>query len=73
MEEFKVAISMAMNSLATMPFRYPLVHNERLAAKGIRFLPCNNYLIFFNVEETKKIVHIQHIFHASRNWVELLL
>ena len=66
------AIIKAIDSLAAMPFRFPLVRNKRLAAKGIRFLPVENYIIFFSVKETEKIVYIQHVFHGNRNWVELL-
>ena len=62
----------AVYSLEEMPFRQPLVSEETLARLGIRFLPVNNYLLFYVVREELKTVVIERFLHGKRNWAAIL-
>lgn len=66
------AIEEALNSLEEMPYRYPPVSDERLAAMGYRKLTLKNYIIFFTVDEESKVVDIERILYARRDWLSIL-
>jgi toxin ParE1/3/4 len=61
-----------IKSLDTMPKRFALVADERLAQKGFRLMPVKNYIIFYVVEEQSKTVNIVSVLHNKRDWINLL-
>ena len=65
-------IEKAIFSLSGMPMRYPLVADKVLASQGFRFLPVNNYLVFYIVRENRKTVVIERIIYKRRNWATIL-
>ena len=71
-EKMLDVIEEAVNSLEDMAQRYPLVIDERLAAMGYRKLTVKNYFIFFTVDEKRKIVNVERILYARRDWRGLL-
>ena len=62
----------AIFSLSEMPQRYRLVSDRVLASQGIRFLPVNNYLVFYVVREEAKMVVIERFLYKRRNWATIL-
>ena len=62
----------AIYSLSNMPQRHALVNDDVLAKSGFRFIPVNNYLVFYIVREGKKTVVIQRILYGRRDWVNIL-
>jgi len=62
----------AIYSLTDMPQRHALVKDDDLAILGFRFMPVNNYLIFYIVREDKKTVVIQRFLYGRRDWVTIL-
>jgi toxin ParE1/3/4 len=52
--------------LEHMPKKYALVPNEKLARKGIRFIPVKNYIIFYFADE--KSVTIVRVIYGRRDW-----
>ena len=60
------------SKLKELPFLFPLVEDEILAARGIRKLSIDNILIFYIISESKKNVTIIRILHARRDWINLL-
>lgn len=68
MELFKNKIS----SLSNLPERYPLVADERLARMGYRKLVVKKYLVFFSIIKDEKIIHMERILYAKRNWLRFL-
>jgi len=67
------AIEDALNGLANMPQRCPLISDERLAAMGYRKLMVKNYIAFFTVNEKNRIVDVERILYARRDWLRLLM
>ena len=61
-----------LSKLKKLPFLFPLVKDEILAARGIRKLSIENLVVFHIVSETEKSVTIIRILHAGRDWINLL-
>lgn len=66
------AIEEALTGLAVMPQKYPPVSDERLAMMGYRKLLVKNYIIFFTIDEKSKVVDVERILYARRNWNQIL-
>lgn len=60
------------DSLASFPTRYPLCNDAFLRAWGIRFVPVNNYLLFYIVREDEKTVYVLRFLYSRRNWQKIL-
>jgi toxin ParE1/3/4 len=65
-------IKEAMATLEELPERYSPVQDKYLAAKGIRKLPVDNYLIFYTVNRSTNTVNIARVLHGRRDWESLL-
>ena len=65
-------INDALSKLADMPYRCPIVRDDRLAAMGYRRLEIKNYTAFFTVNEKDRVVDVERILYARRDWVNLL-
>lgn len=60
-------IMKAARSLEQMPMRHRLYEEEPWHSQGLRFLPVDNYLIFYLPDETNNIVNIIRIMYAGRD------
>ncbi len=58
--------------LEKMPSIYPLVSDEYLAAKGLKFVLIKNYVLFYTIDKNNKIVNVIRFLYARRNWKEIL-
>jgi len=65
-------ISKSIAKLSHMPFRRPIVHDERLADKGIRMLHVKSYIVVFIINENAKIINILRILHNRQDWHNIL-
>jgi len=65
-------IAEAIFTLEELPLRFALVTDERLASQGIRKIIIDNYIVFYIVEEDRKIVTVLRILFGRRDWVNLL-
>ena len=65
-------IEEAISELAFMPQKCPFVADERLAMLGYHKLPVKNYIVFFTIDEKLKVVDIERILYARRNWRHIL-
>ena len=65
-------IEEAIKGLSKMPQRYPLVNDDRLASMGHRKLMVKNYIVFYSIDEEDKIVDIERILYARRDWLRFL-
>ena len=52
--------------LNQMPLRFPLIRDENLAARGLRWMPASNYTVFYTVEDTLNEVHILRVLYKHR-------
>jgi len=62
----------AMASLSVMPQRFPLVKDERLSQMGYRRLGVKNYNVFYSIDEKNKVVDVERILYARRDWLRIL-
>jgi toxin ParE1/3/4 len=65
-------IEEAMTTLEELPERHSLVQDKYLAAKGIRKLPIDNYLIFYNINKSINTINIARVLHERRDWESIL-
>ena len=60
-------IMKAVRSLEQMPMRYRLYEEEPWHSQGLRFLPVDNYLIFYLSDETNNVVNIIRVMYGGRD------
>ena len=65
-------VEKTVKSLNTMPERYAVIDDEILSREGFRFIPINNYFLFYTVRKKTKTVVIQRFLYARRDWINLL-
>lgn len=65
-------IEEAITGLAVMPQKCPPVNDERLAMLGYRKLLVKNYIVFFTIDEKPKVVDVERILYARRDWNHIL-
>jgi plasmid stabilization system protein ParE len=61
-----------LNYIKETPFRRPLVQDKYLASLEIRAIKVKNYVLYYNVEENKKIINIIRFMYNKRDWVNVL-
>lgn len=49
------------------PYLFPLYHDDKLSAKGLRFAVIGNYLMFYIIDDCNSIVNIVRIVYGKRN------
>ena len=60
-----------LNYIKEKPYSRPLVQDEFLASLGIRSIWVKNYLVFYNVENSKYINAISFLYN-KRDWINIL-
>ena len=65
-------IESALLKLSDMPHGYPIVRDERLASMGYRRVDVKSYTIFFTINEKEKVIDVERILYARRDWANLL-
>jgi len=58
--------------LENTPNIYPLVPDEYLAEKGLRFSMVKNYLLFYTIDEDDEIVTVIRFLYGRRDWKSIL-
>ena len=62
----------AIYSLTEMPQRHSLVKDDDLGRLGFRFIPVNNYLVFYVIREDRNTVVIQRFLNGRRDWATII-
>ena len=62
----------AVESLSSMPLKFPLYGKEPWRARGLRKLTIDNFLVFYLPNQDIKNVVIFHVFYGGRNIEDLL-
>lgn len=65
-------IKKELASLSTMPARYPLTEEEPWHTEGVRKMSVENFLVYYWIDEAKKIVWITAIVYARRDQLRVL-
>ena len=65
-------IKKELASLSTMPARYPLTVEEPWHTEGIHKMSVENFLVYYWIDEEKKIVWITAIVYARRDQLRVL-
>ena len=65
-------IKKELASLSTMPARYPLTEEEPWHTEGIHKMSVENFLVYYWIDEEKKIVWITAIIYARRDQLRVL-
>ena len=63
----------ALNSLSSMPERYPLSRDAFLAQQGFRLMSVENYLAFYVIDKTAGRVIIHRVLYGKRDYIKLFL
>ena len=56
----------AIDALATLPHRYPVVSGRRRPRNETRLMPVRPYLVYYRVIESDKVVLISEVRHGAR-------
>ena len=59
--------------LENTPNIYPLVPDEYLAQRGLKFTMIKNYLMFYTINEDEKTVTVVRFLYGRRDWKNILL
>lgn len=62
----------AIDSLEELPGRFSVVRDPFLASLGIRFVPVQSYLAFYQVDEAAQTVHILRFLYGKSSWESIL-
>ena len=66
------SIESAILTLSDMPQSHSVVADDRLSSLGYRKLIVKNYIVFFTVNEKEKVVNVERILYARRDWAYIL-
>jgi len=67
-----LAIRKAISTLSFSPRGLPKVRDDRLAARGYRWIGIKNYVAFYTIDEQNKTVHVERILYGRRDWMRIL-
>ena len=62
-----------IEKLKSMPSRYPLTEEEPWRTEGIRKMPVKNFLVYYLVDEEKKVVWVTAVIYGRRDQISALL
>lgn len=60
-------IMSAVRKLDTMPKRHRLYAEEPWHSRGLRFIPVDNYLVFYKADDENETVNIVRIMYSRRD------
>ena len=61
-----------INTLPDFPEKYPLISDISLAHQQIRYIPVDNYLVFYRINKNKNEIQILRFLYAKSNWLNIL-
>lgn len=65
-------IKKEIDSLEYLPQRFAIIDDEIIRDLKIRKLIVKNYIIFYRINEDKKIVNVDRIIYGASNWISKL-
>ena len=61
-----------LNYIKDFPQSQPLVKDNYLKKLGIRYLRIKNYILFYQIHESTKEIHVVRFLYSRSNWINLL-
>ena len=69
-----ITLDNAIGKLNEMPERYPLVSIPEFRNLGYRKMVVkDDYIVLYTIDETQRIVFVERVTNARRDWIRLLL
>ena len=62
----------SISNLKVFPYNYPIIKESIFEQKEIRCMPYKNYLVFYEIIENMKTIHILRVSYGKQNWKEEL-
>lgn len=62
----------SIDSLESFPSRFPVVDDPLLAPHQLHLLPVQNYLLFYQIDNTTQTVHILRFLYGPSDWQTIL-
>lgn len=66
------ALQNEIEKLDAMPFRYPLTEEEPWRGRGIRKMAVKNFLVYYLIDEGKKLIWITAVLYGRRDQLAAL-
>lgn len=70
--QFIKNLRLSISKLKEFPYKYPLVQDEELQKRNIRFMPYKNFYVFYEVIEYIHTVNVLRVGYKKRNWKKIL-
>lgn len=61
-----------INKLEYTPQSFAIIPNDTIKYNNIRKLIIKNYIVFYRVNESYKMVNIERILYGASNWEEII-
>lgn len=71
-QEWAAALQREVKKLNSMPSRHPLVEEKTWHNKGIRKMPFKNFIVYYLIDEDKKVVWITAVIYSRRDQITAL-
>lgn len=65
-------IKQEIYKLEDSPTMYSIIDDDYIRKLEIRKIKINNYIVFYKVEQEKKMVEIVRIMYERRNWLNII-
>ena len=66
-EKFYNNIKDMLERLRYNPYLFPLHHDKRLEVEGFHYTMIGNYILFYEIDDDKKVVSIARVIYGRRN------
>ena len=71
-KKYAQLINERIRTLEYIPQRYMIIEDNEIKHLNIRRLLIKNYIAFYRIDESKRIVRIERILYGASNWMSNL-
>jgi addiction module RelE/StbE family toxin len=71
-DKYAELIEKEIRKLEYTPQRFAIISSDIIKLKNIRKLIIKNYIVFYRINENKKIVNIERILYGPSNWKDII-
>ncbi len=57
----------AINALTEFPERFKIYESDKYSSGNLRVMPVDNYLVFYNVDNDRRIVNVVRVLYGARD------